>query len=434
MTIVSCLNFGLVFITINIKTLAKQFIQIFATENFQQYKMGLKRVFVFLLLLVSVVGNSQIPELSPLSRISVLTCGPGNELYSTFGHSAFRVTDPAVGIDVVYNYGVFDFSSDSFYVKFAQGKLDYMLARQQFKNFIREYEYDKRWVKEQVLQLSQEQRNTLFQFLENNYLPENRAYPYDFFYNNCATKIWDVLASVYGEKLKFDDNYLQEQFTHRELIRQNMPTNSWSAFGIDLALGAVIDDLATPKEHMFLPIYVMKQFSTSKLEANPLTLNEVSIYQPEPLEKKGIFIKTPLFWSLVPMALVFLFTYMDYKNNRRTKGLDFTLFFTTGIAGILIFFLWFMTDHTATANNFNILWAFPLNFVLTFFVGRKKAMPLWFTKYILVLLAMIFVTVLLWVLQVQIFSPVIIPILLALSTRYLYLYRYSRKQILNSYP
>ncbi len=251
--------------------------------------MGLKRALVFILLLVSTFGISQIPELSPLSKISVLTCGPGNELYSTFGHSAFRVTDPAIGIDVVYNYGVFDFTSDNFYVNFTKGKLDYMLARQQFTNFIREYKYDNRWVKEQVLQLSQDQRNTLFQFLENNYLPENRAYPYDFFYNNCATKIWDVLALVYGQKLKFDENYLQERFTHRELIRQNMPTNSWSAFGIDLALGAIIDDLATPKEHMFLPIYVMKQFNTSKLEANPLTLNEVTLFQPEPLETKRRF-------------------------------------------------------------------------------------------------------------------------------------------------
>ena len=395
--------------------------------------MGLKRALVFILLLVSTFGISQIPELSPLSKISVLTCGPGNELYSTFGHSAFRVTDPAIGIDVVYNYGVFDFTSDNFYVNFTKGKLDYMLARQQFTNFIREYKYDNRWVKEQVLQLSQDQRNTLFQFLENNYLPENRAYPYDFFYNNCATKIWDVLALVYGQKLKFDENYLQEQFTHRELIRQNMPTNSWSAFGIDLALGAIIDDLATPKEHMFLPIYVMKQFNTSKLEANPLTLKEVTLFQPEPLEQKGIFLVTPLFWSLVFLTIVLFVTFMDNRNNKRTKGLDFALFFITGLAGILIFYLWFMTDHTATANNFNILWAFPLNLLLAFWVGRKKAIPRWIAKYILMLQGMLLAVVLLWIFKVQIFSPVIIPILLALSARYVYLYRYNRKQIPNFY-
>ena len=411
-----------------IKTPAKQFIQIFATENFLRHKMDLKRVFVFLLLLFSTVGNSQIPELSPLSKISVLTCGPGDALYSTFGHSAFRVTDAAIGVDVVYNYGVFDFNSDNFYVKFAVGKLDYMLARQQFSNFMREYEYDRRWVKEQVLQLTQDERNALFQFLEHNYLPENRAYPYDFFYNNCATKIWDVLDTVYGNTLRFDTNYLQEQFTHRELIRQNMPINSWSAFGIDLALGSVIDDLATPKEHMFLPKYIMEQLNSSKLEEGRLVLNVISLYEPEPLRHKSDFLLTPLFWSLVCMALVFLITFIDYRKNRRSKGLDFALFFSTGITGIVIFFLWFCTDHTATANNFNMLWAFPFNVIMAFVITRKRKPATWTIKYVQLLQFMLLAVPILWNLKVQIFSPVTIPLLLALATRYTYLLLYNKKQ------
>lgn len=390
--------------------------------------MPLKRLITFLLFLITITGYSQVPELSPLSKISVLTCGPGDQLYSTFGHSAFRVKDPAIGIDVVYNYGVFDFYSDNFYVKFAQGKLDYMLARQQYPNFIREYKYDKRWVKEQVLQLSQTERNKLFRFLEHNYLPENRGYPYDFFYNNCATKIWDVLDTVYGKKLVFDENYLKNEYTHRELIRQNMPVNSWSSFGIDLALGAVIDDLATPKEHMFLPQYILQQLNFAKLNNQPLAPKEVSIYQPKITEHKSNFLLTPLFWSLLLMVLVFSITYKDYKSNKRTKGMDFALFFITGIAGMLIFFLWFITDHTATANNFNILWAFPFNLFVAFLLGRKKALPTWSVKYMLFLILMLFTVILLWITKVQIFSPVLIPILLALGTRYLFLYSRNHKQ------
>ncbi|MGB5500300.1 MAG: DUF4105 domain-containing protein, partial [Maribacter sp.] len=369
------------------------------------------------------------PELSPISKISVLTCGSGDQLYSTFGHSAFRVQDPAIGIDVVYNYGVFDFNSNNFYGKFAQGKLDYTLARQQFSNFIREYEYDKRWVNEQVLQLSQGERNTLFGFLENNYLPENRAYQYDFFYNNCATKIWDVLAVVFGDKIVFDEDYLKEKFTHRELIHQNMPTNSWSAFGIDLALGAVIDDLATPKEHMFLPFYIMKQLNTSQLDATLLAPNQISIFQPEPIKNKNSFLLTPLFWSLVFMALVFVITYSDYRKNKRSKSLDFGLFLITGIIGVVIFFLWFLTDHTATASNFNILWAFPLNLNLAFLVWRNTPFSKLIKWYMLLLLFLLLMVVILWVLRVQIFSPVIIPFLLALGARYTYLYQLNRKQI-----
>ena len=391
--------------------------------------MPLIKLFPILLFALSTIGYSQIPDLSPLSKISVLTCGSGNQLYSTFGHSAFRVQDPAIGIDVVYNYGVFDFNSNNFYGKFAKGKLDYTLARQHFSNFIREYKYDKRWVNEQQMQLSQGERNELFQFLENNYLPENRAYQYDFFYNNCSTKIWDVLAMVFGDKLAFNENYLEEKYTHRELIHQNMPTNSWSAFGIDLALGAVIDDLATPKEHMFLPLYIMKQLNTSKLDSSPLAPNEVSIFQPEPNDPKNSFLLTPLFWSLVFMVLVFVITYSDYRKNKRSKWLDFCLFFMTGIAGVVIFFLWFLTDHTATASNFNILWAFPLNLNLAFLVWRNKPFSKLINWYMLLLLFLILMVAILWMLSVQIFSPVIIPFLLALGARYIYLYQSNRKQI-----
>jgi len=392
--------------------------------------MRLEKLFILLIFLLSLKGHAQIPELSPLSKISVLTCGSGDQLYSTFGHSAFRVKDPAIGIDVVYNYGVFDFNSNNFYGKFAMGKLHYTLARQQYSNFIREYKYDQRWVNEQVLQLSKGERNDLFQFLENNYLPENRAYQYDFFYNNCATKIWDVLEAVYGKKLEFDENYLKEQYTHRELIHQNMPTNSWSAFGIDLALGAVIDDLATPKEHMFLPHYIMKQLNASKLNEMPIAPNEVSIFKPELNDNKTSFFRTPLFWSLVFMALVFFITYTDFRKNKRSKWLDFGLFFITGIAGVVIFFLWFLTDHTATASNFNILWAFPLNLNLAFLVWRSKPFSKLIIWYLLLLLSLLFLVVILWILGVQIFSPVLLPFLLALGTRYTYLYYTSRNQII----
>ena len=391
--------------------------------------MPLKKLLVFFFLLLSIAGYTQIPELSPLSRISVLTCGSGDQLYSTFGHSAFRVIDPSVGIDVVYNYGVFDFNTDNFYVKFAMGKPIYRLARQRYSNFIREYKYDKRWVNEQVLQLSQDQRNLLFQFLENNYLPENRAYPYDFFFNNCSTKIWDVLIAVFGNKLKMDEDYLIEQFTHRELIRQNMPINSWSAFGIDLALGAVIDDLATPKEHMFLPLYIMKQMNSAKIGSILLAPDEVSIYLPEPKKNKNNFLLTPLFCSLLLMVLVFLVTYNDHKNNKRSKWLDFSLFLITGIAGVVIFFLWFLTDHTETVSNFNILWAFPLNLYLALLVIRNKTFDHWVKVCFLILLFMLITIVILWAFGVQVFSPVIIPILLALSARYTYLHKFNRKQI-----
>ncbi|MCP4884843.1 MAG: DUF4105 domain-containing protein, partial [Flavobacteriales bacterium] len=122
--------------------------------------------------------------LSPNAEVSVITCGPGtDELYASFGHSAFRVLDIKNKIDRVYNYGTFDFNTPNFYGKFAQGKLLYQLRAYNFGNFLRGYHQENRWVKGQVLDLDSKQVQAVFDFLEENAKPENRSYHYDFFYD-----------------------------------------------------------------------------------------------------------------------------------------------------------------------------------------------------------------------------------------------------------
>ncbi len=383
--------------------------------------MRLKKILFIFFLTFSVTGHTQKTELSPLSKISVLTAGSGSELYSSFGHSSIRVQDPTLGIDEVYNYGTFDFTTPNFYTKFARGKLNYTLARQRFPYFLLGYQEEKRWVKEQVLDLTLDQREALFQFLENNYLPGNRDYKYDFFYNNCATKIWDVLQEVYGSRLVFDESYVNELYTHRQLIHQNVPSNTWSGFGIDLALGAVIDDLATPKEYMFLPEFIMKQLNTAQLESKPLVSKSQQVLDFEPVDNHSPFFLSPAFWLSLFLVLILFWTYLDFKYNVRRRWLDFILFFVTGVAGVVMALLWFCTDHTATAWNFNILWAFPLNLFLAFIVAQKRG-PNWVAKYVLFLMALLVISLLLWLLGVQVFSPLLILVWLALATRYFFLF------------
>lgn len=369
---------------------------------------------------LSFWGTSQEVQLSQLSRISVLTCGSGSDLYTTFGHSAFRVNDPSIGIDVVYNYGTFDFNPPEFYFEFAQGKLLYSLSRQKMDRFLSVYKYENRWVKEQVLDLSLQQRQKLFRFLEVNNRPENRTYKYDFFYDNCASKIWDILKEVYGEQLQLKEGYLKNLYTFRELIHQHLETNSWSAFGIDLALGSVIDKMASPKEHMFLPIYVMQQLEGAQLGEKPIAHTTKTLLQMLPTKKNNNFFLTPLFWLLIILATVWITTFIDFKKGKRSRWLDFTLFFITGLAGCLIFYLWFLTDHTATIGNLNILWAFPLNLVLSFFLIRKKVPPKWLSGYLKILMGLLVLVIVFGLFKVQVFSPLLLPILLALGTRYFY--------------
>ncbi len=369
---------------------------------------------------LSFWGISQEVQLSQLSRISVLTCGSGSDLYTTFGHSAFRVNDPSIGIDVVYNYGTFDFNPPEFYFEFAQGKLLYSLSRQKMDRFLSVYKYENRWVREQVLDLTLQQRQKLFWFLEVNNRPENRTYKYDFFYDNCASKIWDVLKEVYGEQLQLKEGYLKNLYTFRELIHQHLETNTWSAFGIDLALGSVIDKKASPKEHMFLPIYVMQQLEGAQLGEKPIAYTTKTLLQTLPTKKNGNFFLTPLFWLLIVLALVWIITFIDFKKDKRSRWLDFTLFFITGLAGCLIFYLWFLTDHTATIGNLNILWAFPLNLILSFILIRKKVPPKWLSAYLKILMGFLVLVIVFGLFKVQVFSPLLLPILLALGTRYFY--------------
>lgn len=383
--------------------------------------MQIKKIVALLFLGCSALGFSQEMLLSPQSEISLLTVGSGDDLYSKFGHSAFRIQDPTIGIDRIYDYGGFDFDPPGFYVKFARGKLNYRMSGYKTKSFIDSYQQENRWVKEQTLNLSQAERNEIFAFLQNNYRKENRYYLYDFLFDNCATKIPEVLKDGLGEKLKFNYAHIGNPFTFRELIHQNLDENAWATFGIDLALGSIIDRKATPWEHQFLPLYVERQMSHTTLNGENLVTQEEMLVTQKPKTKRNLWVLTPLFWLLVLMTSVIVITYFDHRKNKRSKWLDFALFLITGLAGLLLFFLWFMTDHVFTKSNFNLLWAFPLNLVLAFVLAKSKARPRWVKKYIGLLLAGIGITGILWAFKIQVFSPLIIFILVALAIRYLFL-------------
>jgi hypothetical protein len=386
-----------------------------------------KHIFFLSFFLLGLSGFSQSVNLSPLSKISLLTVGTGEELAAKFGHSAIRLQDPTLGVDEVYGYGTYDFEDPNFYLNFTRGKLSYTISRIPFKYFKSSYQREQRWVKEQLLDLDLEQRNKIVTFLENNLLPENKKYKYDFLFDNCATRIPMVFEKTLGSSFHFDYDYLKNHFTFRELIRQNLNPNTWSNFGIDLALGSVIDRKATPSEHLFLPIYVYRQMQHTTLDNKPIVKKEsVLLDIPEQVDQP-FFFWTPAFWLSVLLALVILISYKDFKRNRRTKWLDVGLFTITGLAGLLILFLWFLTDHQATKGNYNALWAVTPNILMVFFLMKHK-LPYWLGYYILLLLLLLGVTVLFWIAGIQSFSILIIFILLALATRYLFLYRFISHQ------
>ncbi|PCE64901.1 Lnb N-terminal periplasmic domain-containing protein [Sediminicola luteus] len=367
-------------------------------------------------------AQAQTPELSKFAKISVLTCGPGDELYSSFGHSAVRVHDQALGIDAVYNYGVFDPSGPNFYLNFTKGKMRYRLARYGFDDFLREYKIDKRWVKEQELALDQSDKQAYFNFLENNYKPENRSYWYHFFFDNCATRIRDGLQNVGQNRIVYDSTFIKNPYTFRELIRQNLPTNSWSCFGIDIALGSVIDQQAPAWDHLYLPAYFMAQLEHTTWKCQALVGPKKEILPEVPRDASGYFFKSPLFAFVLLFFLSLWFSIRNRKKNKRSRILDGLLFTLAGLAGCLIVFLWFFTDHTDTVNNLNILWAFPLHLIFGIVLFKRK-LPAWTKAYAKFTLAGLAIAVVVWLLGLQIFSTVVIPIWATLALRCVFLLR-----------
>ena len=368
--------------------------------------------------------RAQEIALSPEARISVLTCGPGTELYASFGHTAFRVQDPKQGIDWIYNYGTFDFNTPNFYMKFARGKLRYALTKQSFENFLYTYQLENRWVREQWLQLSRSQKQDIFSFLEKNNRPENRYYQYDFLRENCATKIPEVLMKVLQPGLIWEEEHLKEPMTFRDLIQQNLNRNSWSSLGIDLALGARIDREARPLDYVFLPDYVMQQLNHSRVGDEALVEYSRTVLDLDPTVPPTYFTASPLFWMLVLLFLTGAITWIDFRNGSRSRVLDFLLFFLTGLSGLVIAFLWFFTDHHDTVWNANILWALPLNLIAAYYLIRKENIPGWMSRYLLFLLVAIVLCLLIWIIGLQRFSPLLPVLWMAFGLRYFFLYRH----------
>ncbi|WP_317194899.1 lipoprotein N-acyltransferase Lnb domain-containing protein [Litoribacter ruber] len=357
-------------------------------------------------------------------QISLLTCDPGEELYSSFGHSALRVLDMETGKDLVFNWGTFDFDDPNFYLKFTQGRLDYFLSLSTFEQFLYHYRYFERGVREQVLNLSPEQVERTVALLNENARPENIYYRYDFFYDNCSTRIRDIMEAVLGRNLDWNEPVEEEAKTFRDLIFEYVYRLPWADFGIDLALGSVIDQEASEREKQFLPDYMEAAFARAEIVGDGpsrLLAQPARIVLDYPLvdQENEVFNPHLVFW-LVAIGFILL-TYVGYKKHRLFAGADVALFAVLGLIGVVITFLWFFTEHTTTVYNWNILWAFPAHLVLLYGLTMKTPAA-WVKQYLFFAMLLANLTLVFWILGFQDFHSSIIPILLIIILRSNYLY------------
>jgi Domain of unknown function (DUF4105) len=349
-------------------------------------------------------------------RISILTCSPGEELYSTFGHSAIRVTDSVSHNDVVYNYGTFNFDEPGFYTKFIRGKLSFYLSTDDFNSFIQEYIEEKRDITEQVLNLNCVEKYNIVMFLQANMMAENRTYKYDFTFDNCTTRLRDLIEKCIDTSVHFGD-VLSSKKTFRNLIYEYLNKNDkqWSKLGIDILLGRRMDVAMTPRQVMFLPDYLLKAFDASTIGSRPLISKKQNILDLNTPPVTINYFTHPLF---IFSCLFLLVVLLSFSNNSFIKRLliafDGFMFFITGSLGILLIFMWLGTDHFMCRDNFNLLWAWPTNIVAAFYSHSKKRPG---TKYFIIYAVFNLVLFACWFFLPQHLNPALIPVIAILVFR-----------------
>ncbi|HUR12679.1 MAG TPA: DUF4105 domain-containing protein [Flavitalea sp.] len=322
--------------------------------------------------LISICGSAQRDTCT--LRISLLTCSPGEELYSIFGHSALRVKDTSTNTDIIFNYGTFDFSDPDFYPKFLQGRLQYFLSVEGFSDFTYGYELEKRGIVEQVLHLSCINNRRLFDALIRNTEDANKFYAYDFFFDNCSTRLRDMVAKNSGDSVQFWNIYSGELPSYRQEIHKYLDRSGqyWSKLGMDLLLGARVDKKVTNHSSMFLPDNLYKGFDSATVQGHPL-IGSRAVVLPEQTVRQQPFLITPLlvFSTFLIAGIILGFTRRK-KSQKPVVIFDFVLFFLTGCAGWVMLLMWVATEHKACGNNMNLFWAWPTHLIMCFFINRSS--------------------------------------------------------------
>jgi len=377
----------------------------------------LKAYLIACVMLLAAGSTHAAPDSSRL-QVSLITCAPGAELYSVFGHTALRIVDSAANTDIIYNYGTFNFDDPDFYSKFVRGKLMYFLSQQSFPDFLYEYAYFKRGVTEQVLQLNQTEKKEIQSILFQNVREENRYYKYDFLFDNCATRLRDIIFRANKDNAFEPTAFAENRATFRDYLHNYLSRAEmqWTTLGIDLLLGIGADRKMTTSESMFLPDYLALGVSQS-VQGRAKLVERDQVHLPNAQEPpiKLPFWQNPLFFFSFLTFLVILPSFFRSKGMVSFQSImDRIIFVLSGLLGLLLLFMWFGTDHQSFANNINLVWAMPINLLVAFNLNGPRKWLKKYLRYYSLLLLLLMIAVLL---HPGIINVGLCPLILVLSFR-----------------
>ncbi|MGQ7945220.1 lipoprotein N-acyltransferase Lnb domain-containing protein [Flavobacterium sp. WC2509] len=360
----------------------------------------LKKIFVSILLLSSIYNAfAQDAILSKNATISVMTCGIGNELYSLFGHTAIRVRDIENNIDVVYNYGAFDFDTPNFALQFAKGNLDYFIVNNRYIDFVNQYNYEKRDVYEQELNIPLALKQELFNNLAQSMLSDERLYQYKFIDNNCTSKVVDIINKTLKEKVitkKVDTDQ-----TYRSILFPYFNHHFYEKLGTSILFGTKVDQMGTK---IFLPLELQKNLKVIRYQNQPLCKENKTILNFEE--------EAPTSWWNNCYTYLFVLGFITLINK---KNVDFIYLLTMGILGVLFVFLGFYSTHLELGYNYNILLFNPILLIVLYFWSTKNSKWTYKTSVFSILLLIVYCSLMITKVHLIIVLPILITNLFVLT-------------------
>lgn len=317
----------------------------------------MKKIFAFFFILFSISSYCQSNTLSEASKVSIITCGTGNESYSLYGHTGIRIKDSLRGIDIVYNYGAFDFETPNFMLKFVKGDLQYFVTTNTYQDFEYSYKYENRSIYEQELRLSLAQKQKLFQNLNSSLFSDERFYTYKFIDRNCTTMVIDKINEILGKKIITSIKPIT--ISYRDILYPYLENHYFEKLGINIIFGEKVDRTA---ETLFLPLELHSVLKTTQYSGKPLVQNNKTIFEAEKAEFKSSLLNSPY-------LIILLLTLIVFINNKKIISIYLSI---VALLGAFLCLVGLYSFHEEVLWNYNALLFNPLLLVFTYTIYKRS--------------------------------------------------------------
>ena len=373
----------------------------------------LKKILFPIILLVSCLGYSQNMQLSDVTEVSILTCGTGNESYSLYGHTGIRIKDQINHLDIVYNYGTFDFETPNFILKFVKGDLQYFMSVSNYPNFEYGYQYENRSIYQQTLSLSQEKKQQLFDSLNADLNSDKRFYTYKFIDRNCTNMVVDKINTILGATLIKTKEPVD--ITYRAILFPYSKEHFFEQLGINIIFGTKVDQKA---KRLFLPFELLDVLKDTKVNEKPLVTETKTLFEARPTSYQSSILNS-IYIVIIALGIIVL---------ANKKGINLFYFGSIGLVGLFLCLVGFYSFHEEVMWNYNALLFNPLYliFIVYYFKNDIKKIVLW--GKIIIALLLIYLVYILNKVHLYLMLPFIIGHFILLSRIVLQ----TKKQLLSS--